>query len=84
MLLAKYGLTDAKPLATPMDSNVTLRKVPADAPEAPAELRGQYQSMIGGLMYAAICTRPDIAYAVTALSQYSSNPDRSTGAHANA
>jgi hypothetical protein len=30
--------------------------------------------MIGGMMYAAICTRPDIAYAVTALSQYSSNP----------
>jgi hypothetical protein len=25
-------------------------------------------------MYAAICTRPDIAYAVTTLSQYSSNP----------
>jgi hypothetical protein len=73
-LLAKYGLTDAKPLATPMDPNVTLRKVPADAPEAPADLRGQYQSMIGGLMYAAICTRPDIAYAVTTLSQYSSNP----------
>jgi hypothetical protein len=66
-LLAKYGLTDAKPLATPMDPNVTLRKVPADAPPAPADLRGQYQSMIGGLMYAAICTRPDIAYAVTTL-----------------
>jgi hypothetical protein len=73
-LLAKYGLTEAKPLATPMDPNITLRKVPADAPEAPADLRGQYQSMIGGMMYAAICTRPDIAYAVTALSQYSSNP----------
>jgi hypothetical protein len=73
-LLAKYGLTDAKPLATPMDPNITLRKVPADAPPAPADLRGQYQSMIGRLMYAAICTRPDIAYTVTALSQYSSNP----------
>jgi hypothetical protein len=57
-----------------MDPSVTLRKVPTEAPEAPADLRGQYQSMIGGLMYAAICTRPDIAYAVTTLSQYSSNP----------
>jgi hypothetical protein len=73
-LLVKYGLADAKPLTTPMDPNVTLRKTPADAPPAPADLRAQYQSMIGGLMYAAICTRPDIAYAVTALSQYSSNP----------
>jgi hypothetical protein len=73
-LLAKYGLTNAKPLATPMDPNVTLRKIPADAPEAPVDLRGQYQSMIGGLMYATICTCPDIVYAVMTLSQYLSNP----------
>jgi hypothetical protein len=39
-LLAKYGLTDAKPLATPMDPNVTLRKVPADARES-GEVFGQ-------------------------------------------
>ena len=33
-----------------------------------------YQSMIGALMFAALGTRPDIAYAVTRLSQYTSNP----------
>lgn len=33
-----------------------------------------YQSAIGAIMYAMLGTRPDIAYAVTALSQFSHNP----------
>jgi hypothetical protein len=35
-----------------------------------------YREVIGSLMYAAIGTRPDITYAVTALSQYLQNPGR--------
>jgi hypothetical protein len=35
-----------------------------------------YQSAIGSLMYAMLGTRPDIAYAVGAVSQYCSNPGR--------
>lgn len=33
-----------------------------------------YQQAIGAIMYAMLGTRPDIAYAVTALSQFSHNP----------
>lgn len=33
-----------------------------------------YASAIGSLMYAMICTRPDIAYAVSITSRYQSNP----------
>ena len=33
-----------------------------------------YREAIGPLMYAAIGTRPDITYAITALSQYLQNP----------
>ena len=35
-----------------------------------------YQSLIGTLMYAMLGTRPDIAFAVGALSKYSSNPGK--------
>ncbi|CAL8169137.1 unnamed protein product [Prunus armeniaca] len=33
-----------------------------------------YASAIGSLMYAMVCTRPDISYAVSIMSRYQSNP----------
>jgi hypothetical protein len=36
--------------------------------------KDQYMSLIGSLMYIALATRPDIAYAVTALSRYNASP----------
>ena len=33
-----------------------------------------YTSAIGSLMYAMLCTRPDIAHAVSVTSRYQSNP----------
>ena len=33
-----------------------------------------YASIIGSLMYAQVCTRPDIAFAVRMLGRYQSNP----------
>jgi hypothetical protein len=34
----------------------------------------QYASLIGSLMYAQVCTRPDIAYIIGILGCYLSNP----------
>ena len=34
-----------------------------------------YASAIGSLMYAQVCTRPDIAYIVGMLGRYLSNPE---------
>ncbi|XP_033212120.1 secreted RxLR effector protein 161-like [Belonocnema kinseyi] len=38
--------------------------------------RVPYQSLIGFLMYLAFSTRPDIAYAVSSLSQFNQNPGK--------
>ena len=38
---------------------------------------GPYASMIGSLMYAPICTRPNIAFAVGMLGRYLSDPGTS-------
>src|SRR5665213_104855 len=34
----------------------------------------QYASAVGSIMYAMICTRPDMSYALSVLSRYQSNP----------
>ena len=35
-----------------------------------------YASAVGSLMYAMLCTRPDICFAVGMVSRYQSNPGR--------
>ena len=36
-----------------------------------------YASVVGSLMYAMVCTRPDIANAVRMVSRYRANPGKS-------
>ena len=75
-LLSKYRLQDVNPLSTPMDTTIKLD----DQNEAPEEKKTLflskfgYANLIGSLMYLAIVTRPDIAYSVNKLAQYSSAP----------
>ena len=70
-ILEKQQMTDAKPVATPIDPNVTLFKR-TEAPDTCASLL--YATAIGSLMYAAIGTRLDISFAVQTLSQFTQNP----------
>ncbi|PHT81719.1 hypothetical protein T459_14734 [Capsicum annuum] len=35
-----------------------------------------YSSVVGSLMYAMMCTRPDICYAIGLVRRYQSNPGR--------
>ena len=75
-LLKKYGLQDANPVSTPMDLNIKL-----DNPEEILEEQGNiqmvthgYANLIRSLIYLAIATRLDIAYAINKLAQYTSAP----------
>jgi len=38
--------------------------------------RVSYVSAVGSLMYAMICTRPNLVYAVSTVSQFMSNPGK--------
>jgi transposase InsO family protein len=69
-ILAKYGLQDANPVRTPLDPNVKLE--PGDS--EPQGRSNNYASLIGSLMYAAVATRPDIAFAVNQLASFTANP----------
>lgn len=72
-LLKKYGLLDAKVVATPFDCGTVLSKEMGDSQQADQAL---YQSMVGSLMYIANATTPDISYSVGVVSRYCSSPSQ--------
>ena len=71
-ILEKEKMDNANPVSTPLDPNVKLEPLEphSDAPT----INGSYASLTGSLMYAAIGTRPDIAYAVNKLCSFNNNP----------
>ena len=75
-ILHKFNMADAAPVHTPLNPSVKLTA--ADAPKSKEdeyEMRNiPYREAVGSMMYLAISTRPDIAYAVGVLSRFSSNP----------
>src|SRR6266498_3448555 len=67
-VLSRFGYMDSKPSPTPYDPSVMVRKnkgFPKD------QLR--YSQIIGSLMYLTSATRPDITFAVSKLSRFTSN-----------
>ena len=70
-MLDKYGLTEAKIVATPADVSTQLQK---DDGISKAVNTINYQSMVGSVLYAAMATRPDIAQAVGVVSKFNSKP----------
>jgi hypothetical protein len=70
-ILKKFGMSNCKPMATPMVTNLKKLSVYSfDSDEIDLTL---YRQLIGSLMY-IINTRPDICYAVNVLSQFMSQP----------
>ena len=70
-VLQRFNLQNAKAVPTPLPEGY--HPMPNKNQSTP-DLRSQYQQVIGSLLYIMLGTRPDIAYAVTKLSQYAANP----------
>ena len=68
-LLKETGLMGCKPVETPMDPNNKLSRCLEDEPVD----KGRYQRLVGKLIYLAH-TRPDIAFAVSCVSQFMHSP----------
>jgi len=60
-------------VTTPLDPNLKLDLAEHRGEEELEDIT-DYQAVVGSLMYAALATRPDISYAVAALSRYNSRP----------
>jgi len=74
-VLEGFHLADAHSVSTPLNPGSKLLETP-DAADEEVDER-EYRSMIGSLMYLMLCTRPDIAFAVGALSRYNNSPRES-------
>ncbi|KAJ9548930.1 hypothetical protein OSB04_021473 [Centaurea solstitialis] len=79
-VLERFKMNDekTKPRNTPLGSHFRLTKdqSPRSEEEKADMADVPYASAIGSLMYAMVCTRPDIAHAVGVVSRFMSDPGR--------
>ena len=75
-VLERFSMTNSKKGRLPSRHGIHLSK--KQSPQTPEEedamRKVPYASAVGSLMYAMLCTRPDICYAVGVVSRYQSNP----------
>ncbi|KAL6322834.1 hypothetical protein AAG906_020834 [Vitis piasezkii] len=74
-VLSRFGMSNCAPRDTPVakGDKFSLHQCPKNELEKKDMERFPYASAIGSLMYAQVCTRPDIAYIVGMLGRYLSN-----------
>jgi len=70
-IVKRFRMEDANPAPTPLHDKMTLETEPQGEIDVDT---GHYQSIVGSLSYAATASHPDIAFAVSALSRYTSRP----------
>ena len=68
-VLNKFGMKDAKSVATPVDASTRLTKAEGREEEVDQSL---YQSAVGSLLYLSGGTRPDITFAVCSVAKFCS------------
>ena len=72
-VVKQFQLDNCKPTYVPLPTGYNPRPSLEDSKPSPA-LRSRYQSVIGSLLYIMLGTRPDIAFSVIKMSQFSANP----------
>lgn len=80
-VLCRFNMDKAKVVSSPLTTNFKLtdRDCPSTKKEIEEMDRVPYASAFGSLMYAMVCTRPDIAHAVGVLVDFCQIRERSIG-----
>ena len=75
-VLSRFNVNKATPVSTPLDSHFKLSKEQSPKTEEERDHMSKvpYASAIGSLMYAIVCTKPDIAHVVGVVSRFMSRP----------
>ena len=77
-VLQRFNMKHAKPVSTPLGSHFKLRKKSCSSSKKEKEDIAStiYSLAVGSLMYAMVCTRPDIAHAVGVVNRFMVNPGK--------
>ncbi|KAM1054407.1 hypothetical protein PS2_001749 [Malus domestica] len=77
-VLERFNMKAAKPVSSPLANHIKLSKesCPKTYEEKEKMAVVPYSSAVGSIMYAMVCTRPDIAHAVGVVSRFLSNPGK--------
>ncbi|KAG8486717.1 hypothetical protein CXB51_020156 [Gossypium anomalum] len=74
----RFNMRSAKPVSTPLAAHFRLSSTLSPQSDDEIEYMSHvpYSSAVGSLMYAMVCSRPDLSYAVSAVSRYMANPGK--------
>eukprot|EP00253_Pinus_taeda_P006007 PITA_06007 len=77
-VLKRFNMHNAKPVSTAFSSHFKLSKEMCLKTQEDMDYMSKvpYASTVGRLMYAMVCTRPDIAHAMGVISRYMNNPGK--------
>nr|GEW33082.1 hypothetical protein [Tanacetum cinerariifolium] len=74
-VLKKFNISSCKPGPTPLAPHSKLSS--HECPKSEEDMsRVPYSSAVGSLMYAMVCTRPNLAHVVSVVSRYMHNPGK--------
>ena len=77
-VMERFGMEGSKPVSTPLAPHFKLSASMSPTTEVDKAYMDKvpYASAVGSLMYAMVCTRPDLAQAVGVVSRYMANPGK--------
>ena len=77
-ILQRFNMQESKPVKVPIPvgAKLSAEQCPTTQEEVEDMSCVPYASVVGSLMYAMVCTRPDIAHAVGILRRYMSKPGK--------
>jgi hypothetical protein len=77
-VLHRFNMPDANKVTTPIAPHFKLSSTQCPVTDEDVEymFRVLYSSVVGSLMYAIICSRPNFSYAMSLVSRYMANPGK--------
>ena len=73
-ILERFGMSQVKPISTPLAQH--FKMIADNSPKTKEEVKYMkeipYASVVGSIMYAMVCSRPDLAYVTSMISRFMS------------